>query len=388
MSELLSDMKTALKERVSGPFFGYIFISFILFNLDWIYFFIFSNSIAERKLSIIGNTYQYTRGFVYPVLSGFAMCLAVPFINLFIKKLHSIVVRVSKEIDYDNDNSLEAIKADRELKNSIKRQKASIIKSDVDKLEKDHQTLHDATLAMRSEVAILTAKRLELRHGEQELTQKINEVTLELQENNATKENFNRLNDMIEEKSNENIKLSSEINNFKSMLGDIVKYIESKNSSNFESDLFNSKVESFLANYGYNKYESKKNNEPSGLGSAWNTGLLGLATLNKNPMTKAWGMGALNHNAINKDWRIGTLDRMAGFKGSSILNEMPAIEEAIKFGKMGSIGQAFKTYESSGMKETTKLAKSLDVFGGKNTSGQLDYEVTKSADEENKQGKE
>ncbi|AVN50852.1 hypothetical protein [Serratia marcescens] len=388
MSELLSDVKAVLKERVSGPFFGYIFLSFFLFNWDWIYFFIFSNLSAEQKLSSIGNTYQYTRGFVYPIISGFTMCLAGPFINVFIKKLHSIAVRISKEIDYDNDNSLEAIKADRELKNSLKRQKASIIKSDVDKLEKDHQTLHESTLAMRSEVATLTARRLELLQTEQELNQKINEITIELQEKNATKDNFSRLNDMIEEKSNENIKLSSKINNIETMLVDISKYIETKDGSRIESILLNHKVESFLGSYGYNKGKTKEQKEQPGLGEAWKTGLLGINALNSNPIMKSWGVGALNTNPMNKDWRMDTINRISELKGSSIFNEMPAIKEAAKLSRMGDLGLTIKAYESSGLKEATQLAKSLDIFGKRNNSEQLDYEVAKSDDEENKPSKQ
>lgn len=387
MSELLSDVKAVLKERVSGPFFGYIFLSFFLFNWDWIYFFIFSNLSAEQKLNTIGNTYQYTRGFAYPIISGFTLCLAGPFINVFIKKLHSIAVRISKEVDYDNDNSLEAIKADRELKNSLKRQKASIIKSDVDKLEKDHQTLHESTLAMRSEVATLTARRLELLHTEQEINQKINEITIELQEKNATKDNFSRLNNMIEEKSNENINLSSKINNLETMLVDISKYIETKDGSRIESILLNHKVESFLENYGYNKGERKEQKEQPGLGEAWKTGLLGINALSSNPIMKSWGMGALNTNPINKDWRMDTINRMSGLKGRSIFNEMPAIKEAATLSRMGDLRQTIKAYESSGLKEATQLAKSLDIFGKRSNSEQLGYEVAKSDDEENNQSK-
>ncbi|ENG6110591.1 hypothetical protein ABUV69_005502, partial [Serratia liquefaciens] len=270
MSEMLSDIKIVLKERVSGPFFGYIFISFILFNWDWLYFFIFSDISAEQKLSSISRTYDYFRGILAPVISGFIMCLFSPFINVAIKKLHSIAIRFSKTIDYDNDNdnSLEAIKADRALKNSLKRRKASNINNEIDKLEKQHQKINNEINKINSEITKLTDKRLELRQNEQELNEKINEATLDLQNKNATKENFENMNKMIEEKINENINLSSQLNEFEYMLKDISKYIEIKDGSRVENIALTSKVEGLLEKYGYkNKKYKVSQRQSKGVGA-------------------------------------------------------------------------------------------------------------------------
>ncbi|MGP1171491.1 hypothetical protein [Serratia sp. CY39337] len=260
MSEILTDVKEVIKERVSGPFFGYIFISFFLFNWDWFYFFIFSDLSAEKKLSSISISYQYFRGIIAPIASGFIMCLAVPFINAFIKKLHSIAVRITKEIDYDNENSLEAIKADRELQNSLKRQKASIISAEVDELENKHKSLTYSTETLRTEVAQLTAKGLELKTHEQVISTSLTKLKIELQNKNATAENFERLNELIKEKNNENIKLSSSLDDLELLMADIVKYIEFRDGNRPDSILLTHKVEEALEKYGYkkNKVESKK----------------------------------------------------------------------------------------------------------------------------------
>ncbi|BEN25120.1 hypothetical protein [Serratia marcescens] len=348
MSEILTDVKEVIKERVSGPFFGYIFISFFLFNWDWFYFFIFSDLSAEKKLSSISISYQYFRGIIAPIASGFIMCLAVPFINAFIKKLHSIAVRITKEIDYDNENSLEAIKADRELQNSLKRQKASIISAEVDELENKHKSLTYSTETLRTEVAQLTAKGLELKTHEQVISTSLTKLKIELQNKNATAENFERLNELIKEKNNENIKLSSSLDDLELLMADIVKYIEFRDGNRPDSILLTHKVEEALEKYGYkkNKVESKKS---TGLGAEW-----GL------PTNKGLGIGSWlsNNNSITKAWNTGLLGQMGGLSGS-VMEPMPAVKEAEKMGNLTGVDKLFNPPENSSIFKAAALAEKL-----------------------------
>lgn len=348
MSEILTDVKEVIKERVSGPFFGYIFISFLLFNWDWLYFFIFSDLSAEKKLSSISISYQYFRGIIAPVVSGFIMCLAVPFINAFIKKLHSIAVRIIKEIDYDNENSFERIKADRELENSLKRQKASIISDEMDKLESKYKSLSDSTEALREETSQLTAKGLELRKYENLISEKIGKLKIELQEKNATAENFERLNELIKEKNSENTKLSSALDDLELLMADIAKYIEFRDGNRPDSILLTHKVEEALEKYGYkkNKVERKKS---TGLGAEWG-----------QPANKELGLGSWlsNNNSITSVWNTGLLGQMGGLSGS-VMEPMPAVKEAEKLGNLTGIDKLFNPPENSSIFKAAALAEQL-----------------------------
>ncbi|MGQ5834903.1 hypothetical protein EVY35_20665 [Serratia marcescens] len=371
MSELLSDVKEVIKERVSGPFFGYIFISFFLFNWDWIYFFIFSDLSAEKKLSSIDISYQYSRGLIAPIASGFIMCLAVPFINAFIKKLHSIAVRIIKEIDYDNENALEEIKADRELKNSLKKQKASIISDEVDKLENKYKSLSDSTEALRIETLQLTTRGLELRKDEQLISESIDKLKIALQEKNATAENFERLNGLIKDKNNENTKLSSLLDDLELLMADIAKYIESRDGNRPDSILLTHKVEEALEKYGYKKNKGE-NKKLTGLGAAWgiptNKELgLGLGIFNANPVTKGWGTGTLG--------QMGSLSR-------SIMEPMPAVKEAEKLGKLTGVDRLFNAPENSSILKAAELAEKLSIPGQKISTDKIDENVNKPHEDE------
>lgn len=367
MSEILSDVKEVIKERVSGPFFGYIFISFLFFNWDWIYFFIFSDLSAEKKLSSIGISYQYSRGLIAPIASGFIMCLAVPFINAFIKKLHSIAVRIIKEIDYDNENSLEAIKADRELKNSQKRQKASIISAEVDELESKHKSLTDSTESLRTEMAQLTDKGLELRTHEQEISTNLAKLKIELQEKNATAENFKRLNVLIEEKNNENTKLSSLLDDLELLMGDIAKYIEFRDGNRQDNILLTHKVEKSLEKYGYEKNKGE-NKKLTGLGSAWGS-----------PATQGLGLGlgAFNNSPLTNAWENSLLGQRRGLKSASFLDPIPAVKEAEKLGKLTGVDKFFNVTDNSSIFKTAELADKVSTPNYLRATNKLDEYVAK-----------
>ncbi|MGP0921591.1 hypothetical protein ACJ8PF_24385 [Serratia sp. CY81166] len=264
------------------------------------------------------------------------------------------------------ENSLEAIKADRELKNSQKRQKASIISAEVDELESKHKSLTDSTEALRTEMAQLTDKGLELRTHEQVISTNLAKLKIELQEKNATAENFKRLNELIKEKNNENTKLSSLLDDLELLMGDIAKYIEFRDGNRHDSILLTHKVEEALEKYGYDKNKGK-NKKLTGLGAAWGT-----------PTNKelGLGLGIFNASPVTKNWGTATLGQM-GSLSDSIMEPMPAIKEAEKLGKLAGVNKLFNVPENSSILKATELAEHLSTPRRKISMDNIDENVNK-----------
>ncbi|HHQ6590225.1 TPA: hypothetical protein ACSTLU_001772 [Serratia fonticola] len=250
MSEMISDISAAFKERVVGPFFGYIFFYFVLFNWDWIYFFIFSNLTAEQKLNTINITYDYWR-VVWVIILGTFTSLFTPFLNLFLKKIHAYAFRKEKEVDYDNENYYDIIKADRELKISLKIKENSTIKNEIEELEKRYTDLNKALDEMALEAKKLTERTSVLTSTKIKLKEEVDELKIESQKLNASTENNKKLSEVIDSKNKEISELNEIIVSNEKMFTDIASVMTEKQHSLNGTSSRTKKVDIFLREYGY-----------------------------------------------------------------------------------------------------------------------------------------
>lgn len=79
---LVESVKKTLMDRINTPLFGFIFLSWIVFNWDNILFVLFSEVSIENRINAIKMADDfYIRGFIGPVLSGFFLSIAFPYLQ-------------------------------------------------------------------------------------------------------------------------------------------------------------------------------------------------------------------------------------------------------------------------------------------------------------------
>lgn len=97
---LIDSVKKTLIDRINTPLFGFIVLSWIVFNWDLLLTVIFSKQMIATRIDFVksSNYYPY-RMFIYPAISGFALSVAFPYIQWAVSFLQRIA---QKLIDGNN----------------------------------------------------------------------------------------------------------------------------------------------------------------------------------------------------------------------------------------------------------------------------------------------
>ncbi|MEL5557118.1 hypothetical protein [Serratia ureilytica] len=79
---LIESVKKTLMDRINTPLFGFIFISWVIFNWDNILFVMFSELTIEQRIKAIKLSPDlYSKGLLCPVSSGFLFSVAFPYLQ-------------------------------------------------------------------------------------------------------------------------------------------------------------------------------------------------------------------------------------------------------------------------------------------------------------------
>ncbi|MDQ7769445.1 hypothetical protein NMF47_13140, partial [Serratia nevei] len=169
MDNISTEIANSIKDRITGPL-GFIATTFALYNWKWIYFLMFSKKTAELKISIV-EMHLTTSRFIYPIIIGIALSIAMPFIRLLMTYITAIAVSSEDKKKYLMKTSLD---------NHISQQNKTIVErnldiqqkeSKIDDLLKEQSTLSD-------EVRKLNISKDELMGQESSLKQKISEAEI------------------------------------------------------------------------------------------------------------------------------------------------------------------------------------------------------------------
>ncbi|MGQ6557388.1 hypothetical protein ACUND6_04760 [Serratia sp. IR-2025] len=216
--EIKDEVVVALKERISGPL-GYIFFSFAAYNWSWIYFMIFSNKLAENKLSYISSNFPKLSGFGWPILFGIILAVSMPFIKalmLYITaKARNIEDKKNHDIKSYLDNYIEETKlelADKRLELTIKNSKISDLITQRETLDSDIKKNHTTLEELRAEEGHLRTAINDARRVKHELD-------IFIDEHNVTKQEFEKLRSSL-------VRKSFELNTFKNFTVEIKSKIE------------------------------------------------------------------------------------------------------------------------------------------------------------------
>ncbi|WP_262033864.1 hypothetical protein [Serratia liquefaciens] len=79
---LIESVKKTLMDRINTPLFGFIFLSWVVFNWDNILFVMFSEVSIEKRINAVKVSSDfYFRGFLCPITSGFLLSVAFPYLQ-------------------------------------------------------------------------------------------------------------------------------------------------------------------------------------------------------------------------------------------------------------------------------------------------------------------
>ncbi|MBH3289212.1 hypothetical protein I5N29_02055 [Serratia marcescens] len=160
MNELTDAVKKTLIERINTPLFGFISISWVMFNWDNILFVMFSKLTIEQRINgLRAAELFYFKSFVLPVAVGFILSVIFPYLQILI----SILQRTAQSI---NDN----INLSRERAAC-----AAIISLAREKAQADG-AVKRATAEENKELAIAEDEISKIRFGTHELEVNFNEL--------------------------------------------------------------------------------------------------------------------------------------------------------------------------------------------------------------------
>ncbi|CAI1847606.1 Uncharacterised protein [Serratia fonticola] len=156
---LVESVKKTLMDRINTPLFGFIFLSWIVFNWDNILFVLLSEVSIENRINAIklANDF-YFRGFIGPVLSGFILSIAFPYlqwiVSYFQRKSQKLIDDNKKQREIDECSVIKELAKERaeaaaaiefeKAKNALalanKKMEAEMVENDIDVLTQDYKT--------------------------------------------------------------------------------------------------------------------------------------------------------------------------------------------------------------------------------------------------------
>ncbi|CAI2035478.1 hypothetical protein [Serratia quinivorans] len=251
MSELLSSTMENIKERAKNQAYGYIVISILLCNWTTIYYLIFSEKKTEEKLLAISLDYSLFLQLLLPAALGLMMCISSPILNYFIKKILSHYYIKEKTIEYDNDKVIENIIAAKELELQAKREEASLIKAQLDKVEKRFFELNNENQKLESkhnETMQLENNLLKINASLQNDNEKLE---IEIREKRAQKNNFAELKNMFDERMKKLSQADEKIVFLQTQIDSLVAFIQGQINSGYFQESEEDDIHEYLGTLGY-----------------------------------------------------------------------------------------------------------------------------------------
>lgn len=201
MNELAEAVKKTLVDRLNTPLFGFIAISWVMFNWDNILFVIFSKLTIEQRISgLRAMEFFYCKTVILPAVTGFVLSIAFPYLQVLISVFQMAAQKINDKITLDRERleceavmHLAAVRA--KANNSVKiatahedrllamaEDEASKIRFNTNNLEVKFNSLNDDIVNKENELGNLKSyieqneldigdmekkiQKLEERHGE------------------------------------------------------------------------------------------------------------------------------------------------------------------------------------------------------------------------------
>lgn len=171
---LIESVKKTLMDRINTPLFGFIFLSWIVFNWDNILFVMLSDVSIEKRINAIKMSGDFLfKGFLCPVSSGFLLSVTFPYLQWVVSFLQRFAQKLiddnKKQRESDEctaiialaqvranaDSAVESEKARIALEIAEKNKSIAIVKFDMEQMKKQYEELQENIEKGKSELAKL-----------------------------------------------------------------------------------------------------------------------------------------------------------------------------------------------------------------------------------------
>ncbi|XYK68111.1 hypothetical protein ACSJL4_001934 [Serratia nematodiphila] len=200
---VLESVKKAFTDRINTPLFGFIFISWLVFNWDNILFVMLSEVTIEKRINAIKlDSAFYFKGLICPIFSGYFLSVAFPYLQLSVTWLQKKALPFmdankdnAREREYNSQINLAKSKAGAEIANELAKAEVDVklaqernLKANLDY---SSESLKEEFLKYRSEVDALKKEYNELKAEIYELQGRKSEIGYSVENLSMQEKNLN-----------------------------------------------------------------------------------------------------------------------------------------------------------------------------------------------------
>ncbi|MEN4129591.1 hypothetical protein [Serratia marcescens] len=210
---LIDSVKKTLIDRINTPLFGFIVLSWVVFNWDLLLTVILSKQMISTRIEFVKSSYYYPfKMFIYPAISGFVLSvvfpywqLAVSFLQRIAQKLidgnsmrralaenKAVITLASSKADVDSSRDFQKVRKELEL--AKKENEVANVKFNTDKIKEDFENISNDIAKAKVELKNQEALYENIK-GDVDVVQrrvdKLNIREKELLDSIANKEKYN-----------------------------------------------------------------------------------------------------------------------------------------------------------------------------------------------------
>ncbi|MBV6691186.1 hypothetical protein KVO79_03605 [Serratia quinivorans] len=212
MNELAEAVKKTLIDRINTPLFGFIVISWVMFNWDNILFVMFSQLTIEQRISgLRAEGGVYWKGLICPAATGFILSVLFPYLQWGVsflqrhaqklidqnavarERLECETIKELAESRASAENAVEISRADMDTVLSQKRKDKADIDFATTNLEEQHAKLVTENADKSKELVELNEKIHIASSREQELREIISHLEIDMNNYGNTEEKIKTL---------------------------------------------------------------------------------------------------------------------------------------------------------------------------------------------------
>ncbi|MGQ8705427.1 hypothetical protein ACUTSW_05400 [Serratia sp. TSA_198.1] len=214
MNEEIEDIKKSIKERVSGPL-GYITLSFIVYNWSWFYFLIFSDKMAEVKITSILRFFPKACGIGIPILVGTILAIAMPFVRLKFKQITALARKLESISDHDEKNAVSNHIANKDIELANKNFELTTKTAAIEEIKTEREALNSEILSLHGTLETARLDHTKINETVHELKKEKHELEVLIAAKKIDIDTYNDLKIKIEGMAKEIISLEKELDGWK-----------------------------------------------------------------------------------------------------------------------------------------------------------------------------
>ncbi|MEX3171588.1 hypothetical protein AB4M04_05775 [Serratia quinivorans] len=224
IEEIKVELEKVVKERAAGPL-GYIALSFIVYNWSWFYFVIFSSKSAEVKISSVINGFQKLPGLGWPIAAGLLIQVGSPYLKTLITYLTSLAKNMDNKLNHNSENYLSNHIETTNNSLAEKRFLVTATNAKIDNLIAQRDALNREIKSANENVTNLRREEKEIANSINSANKERHTVELFLSANNVTKESFEDLRKILQQKSIELTNIQNSILSVQSCAEELTKTV-------------------------------------------------------------------------------------------------------------------------------------------------------------------